>query len=133
MMMRLLAMLMVAAPAWAAELPLVIYYNDRPPQHFTEHGAPRGPAIDKVTAALKAANLDYEIRNMPAKEQLVILQANHERACMLAWVNLPGRDDKGKFSAVIYRDEPKGSERRLWCTKVVPEPWMQRLNQALLK
>lgn len=129
--MKLLTAALIALSTPAAAQTLVIHYNDRPPQHYAERGMPRGPAIDKVTAALKAAGIGYEIRNTPAKEQLVILQANHERACMLAWADLPGRDSKGKFSEVIYRDEPKGTERRLWCTKATPDEWMQRLNAAL--
>lgn len=127
------ALAMVAALCGAAEPTLVIHYNDRPPQHDTQHGIPTGPAIDKVVAALKDAGITYEIRKTPAKEQLIELQANRERACMLAWVDLPGRSDKGKFSEVIYKDEPRGSERRLWCTRAVPDEVMQRLNRALLK
>ena len=131
--MRLLAAALIAIAAPVGAEPLLIHYNDRPPQHYAERGTPRGPAIDKVTAALKAAAIPYEIRNTPAKEQLVLLQANTEPACMLAWAALPGRDRKGKFSEVIYRDEPKGTERRLWCTRATPDDWMQRLNAALRK
>jgi hypothetical protein len=121
------ALLMAAASAPAAEPPLVVHYNERPPHHYTERGVPRGPAIDTVTSALSAAHIAYRLRSTPAKQQLVILQKNEAPACMLAWVDLPGRDGKGKLSEKIY------DERRLWCTRATPDETMQRLNQALIK
>jgi hypothetical protein len=117
--------LFTGTPVLAAEPPLIIHYNERPPQHYTKQGMPQGPAISKVADALKAANIPYEIRSTPAKQQLVILKANQQRACMLAWVGLPGRERSGKLSAVVYE------ERRLWCTKAVPDEMMQRLDAAL--
>lgn len=134
MMARLAAaaLMMAAASALAAEpraaaTPLVVHYNERPPHHYTEHGLPRGPAIDTVVNALNAAHIPYRLRSTPAKQQLVILQKNEAPACMLAWVDLPGRDGKGKLSEKIY------DERRLWCTMATPDETMQRLNAALLK
>ena len=121
------------APVLAAEPALIIHYNERPPQHFTLDGIPKGPAMDKVSAALTTARIPYALRSTPAKQQLVLLRANAAPACMLAWVALPGRERDGKFSDVIYRDEPRGSERRLWCTKATPDEWLQRLNAALSK
>lgn len=127
-MLRIAAVLL-AAPllALAAEPPLVIHYNERPPQHYTRHGVAQGPAIDKVSAALASAGIRYQLRSTPAKQQLVILRANSQPACMLAWVGLPGRERGGKLSEVVYDD------RRLWCTLAVPDETMQRLNAALLK
>lgn len=112
----------VPAPPTA---PLVVHYNERPPLHYTERGVATGDALAKVTAALKAANIPYRLRATPAKQQLVILQKNEAPACMLAWVDLPGRDDKGKLSEKIY------DERRLWCTKATPDETMQRIDAAL--
>jgi len=113
-----------AAPQPAA-VPLVVHYNERPPQHYTERGAPRGPAIDRLTNALNAARIPYQLQSTPAKQQLVILQANKAPACMLGWVDLPGRSDKGKLSEKIYE------ERRLWCTKATLDETMQRIDAAL--
>lgn len=121
------------APALAAEPALIIHYNERPPHHFTDVDIPKGPALDRISHALTAARIPYALRSTPAKQQLVLLRANAAPACMLAWVALPGRERDGKFSDVIYRDEPRGSERRLWCTKATPDEWLQRLNAALPK
>lgn len=128
----LAASVLIAAPALAAEPALTIHYNERPPHHFSK-GGPQGAAIATLRSALQAANLAYQLRATPAKQQLVLLRANAAPACMLAWVALPGREREGKFSAVIYRDEPRGSERRLWCTRATPDEWLQRLNAALPK
>lgn len=115
---------MLASGSAVAE-PLVVHYNERPPHHYSERGVPRGPAIDTVTNALNAARIPYQLRSTPAKQQLIILQANKAPACMLAWVDLPGRDGKGKLSEKIYDD------RRLWCTKATPDETMQRIDAAL--
>lgn len=126
-MNRLAAALMVfVAPALAAQ-PLVIHYNDRPPHHFTQFGMPQGDGIDKLRAALTAANIPYQFHNTPAKQQLILLKANLQPACMLAWVGLPGRERAGKLSEIVYED------RRLWCTLATPDDVMQRINTALRK
>jgi hypothetical protein len=117
------AALMACAPATAAPLP--IHYNERPPHHFTLQGMPQGDGIDRLRAALTAANIPYQLRSTPAKQQLVLLQANLQPACMLAWVGLPGRERHGKLSEIIYDD------RRLWCTMATPDEVIQRLNAAL--
>ncbi len=127
-MIRLAAALMlITAPVAAAPLLLPIHYNERPPHHFTLNGSPQGDGIDKLRAALTAANMPYQFRSTPAKQQLILLQANLQPACMLAWVGLPGRDRHGKLSEVVYDD------RRLWCTLATPDEVMQRLNTALRK
>jgi hypothetical protein len=126
-MNRLAAMLMaLAAPALAAE-PLAIHYNERPPYHYTMSGMAQGEGIDKLLAALRAANIPYQLRSTPAKQQLILLKANVQPACMLAWVGLPGRERAGKLSEIVYAD------RRLWCTQATPDDVMQRLNKALRK
>jgi hypothetical protein len=122
----LLLAIAIASSALAAE-PLTIHYNERPPHHYTRQGVPQGDAIATLSAALTAARIPYQLRNTPAKQQLVLLRANAQPACMLAWVGLPGRDRTGKLSEIIYDD------RRLWCTRAVPDEVMQRLNRALHK
>jgi hypothetical protein len=125
-MIRLAAALMIIAPALAAE-PLAIHYNERPPYHYTQYGVPQGDGINKLSAALAAAHIPYQLRSTPAKQQLVLLKANLQPACMLAWVGLPGRERAGKLSEIVYED------RRLWCTLATPDEVMQRINTALRK
>jgi hypothetical protein len=128
-MIRLAAALMTLvapAPALAAE-PLAIHYNERPPYHYTRYGVPQGDGINKLSAALAAARIPYQLRSTPAKQQLVLLKANLQPACMLAWVGLPGRERAGKLSEIVYED------RRLWCTLATPDDVMQRINTALRK
>ncbi|MYM71360.1 hypothetical protein GTP56_04015 [Duganella sp. FT134W] len=120
------ALTVLAAPALAAE-PLAIHYNERPPYHYTMGGMAQGEGIDKLLVALRAANIPYQLRSTPAKQQLILLKANLQPACMLAWVGLPGRERAGKLSEIVYDD------RRLWCTQATPDDVMQRLNKALRK
>ena len=122
-------LLTLATHAAAAEPALTIHYSERAPLHYTQQATLVGDAALPVLAALKAAGIEYAVRSTPAKQQLILLNQNRAPACMLSWVDMPGRDQRGKFSAVIYRDSH--GERRLWCTKAVPDPVLQRLNAAL--
>ncbi|SEO39060.1 hypothetical protein SAMN05428959_107156 [Duganella sp. CF517] len=130
--MKSLATLVLAmAGGAAAGQTLTVHYSERAGVHYTTpQGRLAGEAARPVTEALDAAGIAYEIRPTPAKQQLVLLKENREPACMMSWVELPGRDDKGKFSDVIYRDT---SERRLWCSKVVPDDVIERFNAALAR
>jgi hypothetical protein len=88
--------------------PLIVHYNLRPPLHYaTPQGALTGFAAKPVIDALTAAGIPYEIRQTPAKRQLALLhqQGPQEPACMMSWLEAPGRERYGKFSAVIYQDK----------------------------
>lgn len=130
-----------AAHAAAQPQPLIVHYSERPSVHYTDsQGRLAGYAAKPVTDALAAAGIVYEIRRTPAKRQLVLLKENREPACMMSWIDMPGRDSKGKFSDVIYRDVPsatstraEGYERRLWCSKMVPDDLLKRFNAALAR
>jgi len=121
--------MLCATQAGAAGPSLTIHYSERAPWHYTQQGVLVGDAALPVLAALKTAGIGYAVRSTPAKQQLVILNENRMPACMLSWVDLPGREQRGKLSNVIYRDSH--GERRLWCTKAVPDEVLQRLNAAL--
>ncbi|USX26546.1 hypothetical protein NHH73_29010 [Oxalobacteraceae bacterium OTU3CINTB1] len=127
----LVSIALAMAGGAAAGQTLIVHYSERAGVHYTTpQGQLAGDAAKPVTEALAAAGIAYEIRQTPAKQQLVLLKDNREPACMLSWVELPGRDDKGKFSDVIYRDT---SERRLWCSKMVPDDVIERFNAALAR
>lgn len=130
--MKALAALILAMAAGAAPgQTLIVHYSERQAVHYTNpQGQLAGEAAKPVTDALAAAGIAYEIRRTPAKRQLVLLKENREPACMMSWVALPGRDGKGKFSDVIYRGE---YERRLWCTRMVPDDVIKRFNAALAR
>lgn len=124
-----------AAPAPAPAPALTIHYSEHAPLHVTTaNGELAGDAAAPVLAALNAAGIRYAVQRTPAKQQLIILDDNRVAACMLSWVALPGREQRGKFSAVIYREGRGGNivERRLWCTKSVPDDVLQRFNAALV-
>jgi hypothetical protein len=136
-----LALAMAMAAGAAPGQTLIVHYSERPAVHYTDpQGQLAGAAAKPVTEALAAAGIAYEIRRTPAKRQLVLLKENRVPACMMSWVAMPGRDSKGKFSDVIYRDAPspastrtEGVERRLWCSKMVPDDLLKRFNAALAR
>ena len=128
-MKSLAALVLAMAGGAAAGQTLIVHYSERAGIHYTTpQGRLAGDAAKPVTEALAAAGIPYEIRRTPAKRQLVLLKENREPACMMSWVDMPGRDGKGKFSDVISRGE---YERRLWCSKMVPDDVIKRFNAAL--
>lgn len=130
-MKALAALILAMAGGAAAGQTLIVHYSERQGVHYTNpQGQLAGDAAKPVTDALAAAGIAYEIRHTPAKRQLVLLNENSEPACMMSWVDMPGRDSRGKFSDVIYRGE---YERRLWCTKMVPDDVIKRFNAALAR
>ena len=127
-MKALAALVLAMASGAAAGQTLILHYSERAPLHYTgAHGELAGDAAKAVTDALTAAGIAYEIRRTPAKYQLVRLRENREPACMMSWIRMLERDRKGKFSDVIQ----KGTERRLWCGKMVPDDVLKRFNAAL--
>ena len=128
-MKSLAALILAMAGGAAAGQTLIVHYSERAGIHYTtQQGQLAGDAAEPVTEALTAAGIAYEIRRTPAKRQLVLLKENREPACMMSWVDMPGRDRKGKMSDVIYKGQP---ERRLWCSKMVPDDVIERFNAAL--
>jgi hypothetical protein len=107
--MRILAAMTLAmamAGGTAAGQTLIVHYSELPPLHYAgPQGKLTGYAAKPVTDALTAAGIAYEIRQTPAKFQLVLLQENREPACMMSWIDMLGRDRKGKFSDMIYQDK----------------------------
>lgn len=127
----LMSITFAMAGGTAAGQTLIVHYSERAGVHYTtQQGQLAGDAAKPVTEALTAAGIPYEIRRTPAKRQLVLLKENREPACMMSWVDMPGRDRKGKMSDVIYKGEP---QRRLWCTKMVPDDVIKRFNAALAR
>ena len=130
-MKALYALVLAMTGGAAAGQTLIVHYSERAGVHYTTpQGQLAGDAAGPVTGALAAAGIAYEIRRTPAKRQLVLLKENTAPACMMSWVDMPGRDSKGKFSDVIYKGE---YERRLWCSKMVPDDVIARFNAALAR
>lgn len=130
-MKSLAALILAMAGGAAAGQTLIVHYSERAGVHYTNpQGQLAGDAAKPVTEALAAAGIAYDIRRTPAKRQLVLLKENREPACMMSWVDMPGRDSKGKFTDVIHRG---AHERRLWCSKMVPDDVIKRFNAALAR
>lgn len=105
--MPALALLAWATMAQAEGPPaLTLHYSASPPLHYlSSQGELTGFAARPAVAALKAAGIAFDVRQTPAKQQMVLLQANQQAACMLSWLHTPERERIGKFSEVVYEDK----------------------------
>ncbi|WP_332854078.1 substrate-binding periplasmic protein [Duganella sp. S19_KUP01_CR8] len=102
--------LLMAAGAVSAQpsaQPLVLHYAQSPPLQYADtRGVLTGHAATPAIAALTAAGIPFVVRQTPAKQQLVLMQAaEQEPACMLGWLQTPERERAGKFSEVVYEDK----------------------------
>ncbi|ELX11117.1 putative periplasmic substrate-binding protein [Janthinobacterium sp. HH01] len=93
-------------PASAPALPLALHFSQSPPlQYADSRGVLTGHVARPAIAALKAAGIPFQVRQTPAKMQLVLMQDGQEPACMLGWLQTPERERTGKFSEVVYEDK----------------------------
>lgn len=97
---------LAAGAAQAAEAPLILHYSASPPLHYADtQGKLTGFAAKPAMDALNAAGIPFQIRQTPAKQQIVQLQENKEAACMLSWLQTPERERIGNFTEVVYEDK----------------------------
>jgi uncharacterized protein (TIGR02285 family) len=102
----LLLLVSFAAGAASAAEPLVLHYIQSPPLHYADsRGVLTGLAAKPAIAALTAAGIPYEVRQTLAKNQMALLKANEQPACMLSWQQTPERERIGKFTDVVYEDK----------------------------
>jgi hypothetical protein len=101
------ALILAAAVAAAGTgQPLMLHYIQSPPlQYADSRGQLTGFVAKPAIAALTAAGIPYEVRQTPAKQQIVLLQANEAPACMVSWLQTPERERIGKFTEVVYEDK----------------------------
>lgn len=104
--MKAFALSLLMAAGAASAQPLVLHYAQSPPlQYADSRGVLTGHAAKPAVAALTAAGIPFEVRQTPAKQQLVLMQDGQEPACMLGWLQTPERERTGKFSEVVYEDK----------------------------
>jgi uncharacterized protein (TIGR02285 family) len=105
-MKTLLLLVGFATGAANAAEPLVLHYIQSPPLHYADsRGVLTGLAAKPAIAALAAAGIPYQVRQTLAKNQMALLKANEQPACMLSWLQTPERERIGKFTEVIYEDK----------------------------
>ncbi|MBH9577333.1 hypothetical protein [Inhella proteolytica] len=96
--------------AAAAELPPVtLHYQERPPYYQTRpDGGVQGLVIDSLLRALVRGGLPYRLALTPSQRQLLLIEEGQGLDCGIGWFRNPARETKGRFSAMLYRDQPLG-------------------------
>ena len=104
--MKAIALSLLMATNAASAQPLVLHYAQSPPLQYADaRGVLTGHAATPALAALSAAGIPFEVRQTPAKQQLVLMQYGQQAACMLGWLQTPERERTGKFSETVYEDK----------------------------
>jgi len=99
------ALLLAAARALAAEEPLQVFYNERPPYMVQDaEGRVTGLTADPTAYALKKAGVVHTWVAMPSARQLLKIQENRARLAAIGWYKNAEREKFAKFSEPIYQD-----------------------------
>jgi polar amino acid transport system substrate-binding protein len=109
--MRLSAILaaacLAASARAAAEAPLTLHYQERPP-YSSAAGSDevRGLVATPAGWAVQGARIPFRWVQTPARRQLVLIQGGSGRHCGIGWFRTAEREARGRFSRPLYRDLP---------------------------
>lgn len=105
----LLLSLLLQAPATAGLPPVNLHYQERPPYYQTRpDGGVQGLVVDSLLRALMRGGLPYRLTLTPSQRQLLLIEEGQGLDCGIGWFRNPAREAKGRFSAMLYRDQPLG-------------------------
>lgn len=105
----LLLLLSLIGPAAAELPPITLHYQERPPYYQTRpDGGAQGLVVDSLLRALLRAGLPYRLALTPSQRQLLLIEEGQGLDCGIGWFRNPAREAKGRFSAMLYRDQPLG-------------------------
>lgn len=110
MRLHAFVLLLLSLPSTASELPSVtLHYQERPPYYQTRpDGGVQGLVVDSLLRALVRASLPYRLVLTPSQRQLLLIEGGQGLDCGIGWFRNPAREAKGRFSAMLYRDQPLG-------------------------
>ena len=103
----LIWILVIVAPDLFADDRIRIYYNERPPYLVTvSEGVVSGLTADPVRNAFQQAGIPSYWRRLPSKRQMIILQQNKGKDCLVGWFKNPEREKFARFTKPIYQNRP---------------------------
>ncbi len=98
--------LILAAGIAAAQAPIVLQHDERPPFLKTEaDGSVSGTAATPAVLAFRKAGIPYEWKYTSAKRQVAMMKSG-ARVCSVGWYKTPERERFAKFSKPISQDSP---------------------------
>ena len=83
-----------------------IYYHERPPYYTADNGQIHGLVADPLIQAFLQAGIPFIWREIPASRQLHMLENTENASCAIGWFKTPEREQKFRYSAMLYRDRP---------------------------
>ena len=95
-----LAGLAVASP------PITVAWRDKPPYHYTEHGAAKGFLLQRAQEVFARAGIEAHFINEPQKRIWANFAHGATNYCSLSWYDLPERQKVAQFSLPIQIDQP---------------------------
>jgi polar amino acid transport system substrate-binding protein len=91
--------------ASAADAPLTVYYEERPPyQLLRTDGGVEGLTADPAAQAFKAAGIGFVWQESSMSRQMHVMRENQGQACVVGWFKNSERLAFAKFTKPIYRD-----------------------------
>jgi len=86
---------------------VTLHYIQRPPYIARSSGGLSGLTGLPSAMAFKNANVPFELKETPFARQLLIIERNSGRDCMIGMFKKPDREQFAKFSKPVYQDKPQ--------------------------
>lgn len=86
---------------------IIIHYNDRPPYMFKENGKIKGLTANPVNIIFDKAGIPHRWVKTSSKKQMVLLEKDLGRNCLIGWFKNPVREKFAKYTHHIYQDKPQ--------------------------
>jgi polar amino acid transport system substrate-binding protein len=92
------------ASASAADGPLPLYFEERPPYQVRHGDAVEGLTAEAAALAFKGAAIPFVWQESSMSRQMHLLRENQGELCVVGWFKNGERETYAKFTRPIYRD-----------------------------
>lgn len=86
---------------------IIIHYNERPPYMFKDDGEVEGLTANPVNTVFNKVGLPYRWVKTSSKKQMVLLEKDKGRNCLVGWFKNSEREKFAKYTHHIYQDRPQ--------------------------
>ena len=105
---------------------ITVHYHERTPYYVTTPYGVAGLCADPVAAAFKITGIPMKWEKTPPKRQLVLIEKNQSKDCIIGWFKTDEREAVGRFSVPLYQDKPMIAVTRAGVADIKSEILIER-------